>query len=149
MPDYQHTEQGRRLKKFREELGLSPKEMAESMGLAYSSYKDIESGRNNISATALRKLLNLYGLDTNWLVNGEGPMRIIGAVSPEAGEGAGEGPAYALLPIIEASGEALVKVRAIEKVFVRLMARALNEEEEWVLNELRKELEVQKNGLKK
>lgn len=140
MADYQHTEQGKRLRKFREELGLSPKEMGESLGLAYTSYKDIESGRSNISATALRKLLNLYGLDANWLVNGEGPMRISDPVPPPKEES----PVYALLPIIEASGEALVKVRAIEKVFVRLMARALSEEEEWVLNELKKELEAQK-----
>ncbi len=69
-------QQGDRLKQVRIELGLKQKDFALQLGITPTALSEIENGRNNISQPILRKLMNLYGLDANWLVNGEGPMRI-------------------------------------------------------------------------
>lgn len=42
------------LTEAREELGLIPSQMAESMGVSYDTYKDWQSGRRKMSASAIR-----------------------------------------------------------------------------------------------
>ena len=42
--------------KFRESLGLTPTELAESLGVTYQAIKDWQSGRRNISSQVEKQL---------------------------------------------------------------------------------------------
>lgn len=76
MSDYQSIEQGKRLKKFRQEMGLSQERMAEILEMTQGGYSGVERGRNYISSRALQIMGKSFNIDLNWLVIGDGVEEI-------------------------------------------------------------------------
>ncbi|MCD8030866.1 MAG: helix-turn-helix transcriptional regulator [Bacteroides sp.] len=65
-----------RLKEIRKDLNLSQEEFSERLGLKQGSYSDIERGKTkNISGTILRLIENLYGVNPDWIISGEGEKK--------------------------------------------------------------------------
>lgn len=62
-----------RLKKVREKLGKSQKEMAATVGISYPAWQRYELGKNIPGATVIEELVKI-GFNANWLLTGEGPM---------------------------------------------------------------------------
>jgi len=65
---------GKRLAKFRSELGLKQKELAEILGKTTSAVANWEVGRASIPLESLIILMDRYDLNPIWLIRGEGPM---------------------------------------------------------------------------
>jgi len=63
-----------RLKIARELLVKSQKDMATLLGIGYRSWQGYESGSNYPGGEVFESLARL-GINTNWLLTGEGPMR--------------------------------------------------------------------------
>lgn len=63
-----------RLKKAREALGKNQKEMALTVGVSYRSWQGYEDGDNVPGGNVFEALARL-GLNVNWLLTGEGPMK--------------------------------------------------------------------------
>lgn len=53
---------GRRLNEFRQRLGLSQKELGESIGISYQHIQNFEYGKNNIPAPILLMLASKLGV---------------------------------------------------------------------------------------
>lgn len=66
---------GERLKKVRKETGLTQEEFAIAIGVTRSPIASAESGKSKLQPLAIRKICELYGINENWLQNGEGNMR--------------------------------------------------------------------------
>lgn len=66
-----------RLKKVRELLGKGQKEMAEALGVNYRTYQNYENALNAPSWDACEAIVKL-GFNANWLLTGEGEMRVGG-----------------------------------------------------------------------
>lgn len=62
-----------RLKKIRESLGLSQREMAEAVDSSFTSWQGYEAGRNTPGGKVLESLANM-GFNINWLLTGIGEM---------------------------------------------------------------------------
>ena len=62
------NEIGNRLKEFRENLGLTQKEIVEGLGIKAGSWSGYEKGLSAPSIPVLVELSNKYGLDLNWLL---------------------------------------------------------------------------------
>lgn len=73
-PEYERITKGRRIKDFRESLGMKQGEFAESLGMKQGSYSDIERGRNDLSPKFIYYLVNNYNINLNWLFTGQGEM---------------------------------------------------------------------------
>lgn len=65
-----------RLKQFREGLGITQAQMAQSVGLKQGSYSDVERGKVNISGELLKSLVKEYRISPIWLYDGEGEMTL-------------------------------------------------------------------------
>jgi len=65
---------GIRLKKLRDELGLTQKELAEKLGFSQSYIAEIEKGKKEPSRKLLLQLKSLYAINVEWFLFGEGPM---------------------------------------------------------------------------
>lgn len=76
-PDNASKEEiGRRFNAFRLSLGLTMREMAASVDQHHASFAMVEAGRNLFSMHVLARLVEMYGLNANWLLTGYGPMKI-------------------------------------------------------------------------
>ncbi len=65
-----------RLRHFRiEELNLSQKDMAQTLGMQQGSYSDIERGRVGVSGI-LTKLIKSFNINPIWLVEGFGKKKL-------------------------------------------------------------------------
>lgn len=62
-----------RLRVFRLNIGLSQKKAAAEFGIRFSTYKRYESGTNEPSSEAISGMVRM-GLNSNWLLTGEGEM---------------------------------------------------------------------------
>lgn len=64
-----------RIKQVRNSLALTQKETAIKAGMPLPSYKDYETGKKIPGGSAIQGLMRL-GINANWLLTGEGPMRL-------------------------------------------------------------------------
>lgn len=60
-----------RLKQIRKSLGLTQEKMAELLEVSIQTYKNMESGRGNISIATLRKMKEKISFSTDYLLFGE------------------------------------------------------------------------------
>lgn len=67
---------GQRLKEFRHSLGMTSREFAASVGQHQASFAFVEAGRNLFSMHTFSRLVELYGLNANWLLTGYGDMKL-------------------------------------------------------------------------
>lgn len=64
-----------RLKKFMEYMGISPSELADSIGVQRSNVTHVLKGRNRPSFQFMEKFFQVYPqVDAKWFLNGEGNM---------------------------------------------------------------------------
>lgn len=56
------------LTELRNERGLSQKELAEGIGVSQSAIAKIEPGRNEATASTVRKLAKFFGVSTDYLL---------------------------------------------------------------------------------
>lgn len=77
------TTQGTRLKELREDLGLTQKEIADQLGYNQSYYSQIERGDKGMTSKLTTKLFVLFGVSSDWLLNGIGnkPSVVLGVNS--------------------------------------------------------------------
>lgn len=61
---------GKRLKEFRESLGLQQKEIVNGLGITYATWSNYENGISSPSPRVMEKLRRFWGLDLNWLMTG-------------------------------------------------------------------------------
>lgn len=60
---------GERLRKRRQELGLSQRELARRLGARYATISDLERGvREEMTIALLRKLARALGVTSDWLI---------------------------------------------------------------------------------
>jgi transcriptional regulator with XRE-family HTH domain len=81
---------GERLKLWRAETGLGQKEFSTHLGVSFRTYQKYEMGSVAPGAEAM-EIFAKAGLNTNWLLTGEGPMlrkdlSEAGGKKPEEGE---------------------------------------------------------------
>lgn len=62
------------LKNFFKDLGLSQKQIADTLGIKQSYVNLMLNGRNPIGRHNAQKFNDAYGLSVAWLLTGEGPM---------------------------------------------------------------------------
>lgn len=65
---------GQRLKKIRRALRIKQKEMAKILGIAPSSFSEIETGITGINTEMYMNLVKSYNVNLDFLVNGRGEM---------------------------------------------------------------------------
>ena len=65
---------GQRLKKIRKALRLKQKEMAKVLGIAPSSFSEIETGITGINTDLYQALSEKFNINIEYLVNGRGEM---------------------------------------------------------------------------
>ncbi len=65
---------GERFRRVRLQLGLSPKEIAGTLGLQPSGYRKNETGINAPGLDTLGHMLKEHGISPNWLLFEAGPM---------------------------------------------------------------------------
>lgn len=63
-----------RIKELRDSLGLTQKEFAESIGVAYQSISLWENGQQSIGASKILLICKVHNVNQTWLETGEGPM---------------------------------------------------------------------------
>lgn len=63
-----------RLKNFRTHLNIQQGEFCQKLGIKQGSYSDIERGRNSVSFQVLKKCIEEFNLNPNWLMTGIGSM---------------------------------------------------------------------------
>jgi transcriptional regulator with XRE-family HTH domain len=71
---------GQRLKHVRNDL--SQQAIADKLGIPQSTWNNYESGRNQPDLALLDKICVHFGIKTDWLLFGRGPMREEAQVSP-------------------------------------------------------------------
>lgn len=59
---------------MREYLGLTQTQFGEGVGFKLSKVNDIERGKQKVSAEIALKVQEVYSVDYNWLMTGEGDM---------------------------------------------------------------------------
>ena len=67
---------GSQLKKYRKEMGLNQKEIAEKMGISQQIISRIESGRYNVSLGALKRITSALGLEMEVKIKPVQPRRL-------------------------------------------------------------------------
>ena len=87
------NEIGLRIKKIRQDLKLSAPEFAKLIDEKLYRLNDIERGKQRTPGDVLSKIMEVFHVDGNWLLNGEGPVyrqpknpQILQAVEPKAVE---------------------------------------------------------------
>jgi transcriptional regulator with XRE-family HTH domain len=68
-----------RLKFFRESLGLTQEEFAKKLNTTQAVISNYERGARVPTADFLNRLTEIFHLDINWLLTGEGPMFVGGS----------------------------------------------------------------------
>lgn len=63
---------GRRLAQFRNLRGLLQSEFAEELGLSPRSYQNYELGIREVPIATVAKMIELYKLNSQWLISGTG-----------------------------------------------------------------------------
>lgn len=63
-----------RIKALRKELKMTQRVFAEAVGVKQSTVATYEIGRNVPSDTVIALICRRFGVNSEWLVNGEGPM---------------------------------------------------------------------------
>lgn len=63
-----------RIKLVRKKLGLTQKEIAQSLGIKQGHWSDIERGEKQPSETLLIAFIYRYAISSHWLQTGEGEM---------------------------------------------------------------------------
>ena len=61
-----------RLFAWRVEQMIEREDLCKEIGVSLTQYKDIESGYRQMTFIVLRKLVETYNLDANWLITGQG-----------------------------------------------------------------------------
>lgn len=64
--------ENQRLKEFRISKQINQGKFSKSLGLKQGSYSDIERGRNSLSYPIIKKLIEVYNINPNWLFLGIG-----------------------------------------------------------------------------
>jgi len=79
---------GQRIKLFRNALGITIADLSRKAGLSIGMISETETGKNKPSPSLMLALLKFYRLNLNWLLTGEGEMRVSDAppVQPEKKE---------------------------------------------------------------
>ncbi|WP_158235430.1 helix-turn-helix domain-containing protein [Caulobacter sp. FWC2] len=70
MADYPNAAIGLRLLRLRQAKGLTQAGMADAAGLGLRTYQNYERGEREVSATAVRNLYRVFGVDPVWLLDG-------------------------------------------------------------------------------
>jgi len=65
---------GERLKIFRKKRGLKLADLANALGLSIGYLSEVENNKTGIGQKILIRLRELYNLNVNWLLTGEGEM---------------------------------------------------------------------------
>jgi transcriptional regulator with XRE-family HTH domain len=65
---------GRRLAEFRKSLSVSQRVFAESIGVSAGRIGSLETDAANLSRSILSKISEVYGISSDWLLNGRGAM---------------------------------------------------------------------------
>jgi transcriptional regulator with XRE-family HTH domain len=65
---------GKRLAEFRKSLGLSQKKFAMSLGFSGGLVGQLEADLSPPSRAFLQKISDIYGVSSDWLLNGRGAM---------------------------------------------------------------------------
>jgi phage repressor protein C with HTH and peptisase S24 domain len=71
---------------LRKNRGLNQQEAANALGIKYSTYQNIEYGRNKPNSENAKKIVDFYGCTLEWLLTGEGqPFSLVDkrAVAPD------------------------------------------------------------------
>ncbi len=68
--------EGERLKEIRKVLGLTQRELSETLEIKQGSYSDVERGKAGISSLLLKNLIKKFRVNPLWLCEGEGKMFI-------------------------------------------------------------------------
>jgi len=79
---------GFRIRNLRQSLGQTQKEFATDLGIVQGFLSAVESGKKTPSDTLLIALCQVHGIRREWLLTGEGEMKLVGAarVAEAAGE---------------------------------------------------------------
>ena len=65
---------GRRIKELREKLGLKQAEFADYVGISQGSLSRIEKGTQKADKTLILAICNVFRVNIDWLLTGEGDM---------------------------------------------------------------------------
>ena len=65
---------GNRLKKIRTEKDLTQADFGQILGVSKQAIANVESGHNNPSIELINKLIEILGVNSNWLITGKGEM---------------------------------------------------------------------------
>lgn len=60
-----------RLRRIRENAGLTQEQFSEVLGITVSAYKKVERGENQVSITSLRKLYHEMRVSTDYILYGD------------------------------------------------------------------------------
>ena len=71
MADTLSVQIGRRIRKRREDLGLTREQLAEQCDLSLNFFAEIETGRNNMSVKSLYKVATALNLSADFILFGE------------------------------------------------------------------------------
>ena len=77
---------GNRLKKLRKELNLKQGQFAQGIGLKQGSYSEIENEKEILTQKNIEFICLKYGVNINWLKNGDGQMFINQKLTHEESE---------------------------------------------------------------
>lgn len=67
---------GERLKKAREFLGLTQGDFGEGLGLKLFKIRDVEVGKQKLTAAIALKAQEIYAISFKWLMDEEGEMKL-------------------------------------------------------------------------
>ncbi|BCD62247.1 hypothetical protein NitYY0826_C1123 [Nitratiruptor sp. YY08-26] len=77
---------GDRIKKIRQELGLSQSELAQKLGIHKQMVSDVERGKQkSFNPQIEKKLISFFSLNPHWLLEGRGEMFMKDVSSSENG----------------------------------------------------------------
>ena len=68
-----NVEIGKRLKRIRENMGLSQAQFAEILNITEDQYRRIENGVSGLTVEKIQFLFEKFHIDSNYLINGEEP----------------------------------------------------------------------------
>lgn len=65
---------GSRLKALRKHFELNQEEISEKLGISWQAYLNYEKDRRKPNISLLEKLLSIFPVNLNWLIDGSGQM---------------------------------------------------------------------------
>lgn len=63
-----------KIKMIREKSGLKQPEFAEKFEIKYGTYQTYETGKSEIKLKHIKKIIDEYNINANWLLNDRGEM---------------------------------------------------------------------------